>query len=168
MAQIKESFAVPWRDKVVDQMGMLSYRWQWFFNSLFERLYPLGVERSFDIANNQAAAADVTGLKFDKRGVSQAIIEFLVQRVTTGAGAVELIESGILIVTYNPTSEDWNLQAVSANTPDNSGVDFTITSSGQVQYTSSNETGTASISKLFYRSRTLAGKNTQYSATGGR
>lgn len=159
------NFIPPYRDLFLNSDGFLSRQWEWFVRTLWERLDPLGVERSFTIENNKSAHTDIAGLSFSSKSVSQAIIEFLVQRVTTGSGAVEYVESGILIATYNPTSDDWNLVSVSANTPDNSGVDFFITSSGQVQYTSSNiNTGTPSISSLFYRVRTLAGKNHQYSA----
>lgn len=130
---------------------------------LTQNAYAMGEERQFTIVNNQASAADITGLKFNKAGTTGAFVEFLVQRVTTGGGAVELTEIGVFSVIYEPTSNSWTLTEINVNNPDNSGVTFSITSTGQVQYTSTNETGTASISSLFWRARTFAGKNRQFS-----
>jgi hypothetical protein len=168
MAIVRDSIEVPYRDPVVEPTGLLSQIWISFYRALFDRVYPLGVERQFSLVNNQATPADITDLKVNSRAVSQATVDFLVQRVTTGVGAVELIESGSFILTYNPTAEDWNISLTNINSPDNSGVDFTVTASGQVRYTSSNETGTASISRVVWRMRTLAGKSSQYSSSGAR
>ena len=168
MAISSESFDLPVRERIADAGSIVSSVWASFFRSIYDRLYPLGIERTFTIVNNTAAPADITGLKVNARGVSQAFVEFLVQRVTTGGGAVELIESGSFNLTYNPTAEDWNITLTQINVPDNSGVDFTVTATGQVQYTSSNVAGTASISRMFWRMRTLAGKSSQYSSQGAR
>ncbi len=168
MALPQRSSEVPFRDKLLEVDGLLSQTWFWFFRSLYETLFPLGVESSFELNNNQSGAADVIGLKFNSRGTSQAIVEFLVQRVTTSTGATELIETGSFIVSYNPTAQDWNISLTNINSPDNSGVDFTITSSGQVQYTSSNITGTPQISRVVWRARVLAAKSAVYSSQGAR
>lgn len=168
MAIPKNTFDVPYKDPVQDISGLLTTSWEWFFRSLWERLYPLGIERSFDIANNVSGATDITGMKFSSNGVSQVHIDFLVQRVTTGGSAVELIESGFFIISYKPTSQTWAITLVEINHPSNSGVDFTVTADGQIQYTSTNEAGTASISKLYWRARTIGGKNQQYSVVGKR
>lgn len=167
MAILKESFDVPYESTMLED-GRLTDVWRWFFRRLWERVYSIGSEQVFDIVNNQSSAADITGMIFNKTGVSQAFVDFLVQRVTTGGGAVELIETGILVCSYNPTADDWNINVLNIDTPDDSGVTFSITSAGQVQYTSTNEGGTASISKLFWRARTLAGKNSSYSVIGAR
>lgn len=168
MATPSNSLDVPFRDRVVDAAAILTETWSQFMRSIYDRLYPLGVEKSFTIVNNQVLAADIEGLQVTSRAVSQAVVEFLVQRVTTGTGAVELIEAGSFILSYNPTANDWNISLTTINVPDNSGVDFTVDSSGQVQYTSTSVGGTASISKMFWRMRTLAGKNAQYSGQGAR
>lgn len=164
MATPSRSFSAPHRERVLDENGFLSRSWEWFIRLVWERLEPLGSEKTIEIANNQSSAADVTGLIFRREFVTQATVEYLVQRVTTSTGATELIESGIFICAYRPSSESWDLDSVSGDAPDDSGVTFSITAAGQVQYTSSNITGTASISRLFYRARTMAGKNAQYSA----
>lgn len=168
MAISQESLSVPYNDRAVDKEGFLSNIWTSFWQSLFDRIYPLGVENSFQLVNNQSAPADVTGLKVNSRAVSMAIVEFLVQRVTTSTGATELVEAGSFILSYNPTANDWNISLTNINAPDNSGVDFTVTATGQVQYTSTNISGTASISRVVWRMRTLAGKSAQYSSQGTR
>lgn len=168
MAIAQESLSVPYNDRSVDKEGYLSDIWTRFWQSLFDRVYPLGVENSFTLANNQSAAADIEGLKVNSRAVSMAIVEFLVQRVTTSTGATELIEAGSFILSYNPTANDWNISLTNINAPDNSGVDFTVTALGQVQYTSTNITGTASISRVVWRMRTLAAKSALYSSQGAR
>lgn len=168
MANLNNSFEVPYRDALNDERGFLARTWDWFFREVQRRLYALGDEKQFTIVNNQSTPADVTGLRFNKGGVSQAVFEYLIQRVTTGGSAIELIESGILIFVYRPTDDDWEIVVVNEEMPDDAGVDFTVTTDGQVQYTSSNESGNASISTLFYRARTIAGKNTQYSIMGAR
>lgn len=168
MATPSDSFDVPYSSTVIDKTLMLTAGWVNFFRSLYDRLMPLGIERSFQIPNNIASAADVESLKVNARSVSQAIVEFLVQRVTVGVGATEVIESGSFMLTYNPTSADWQYTPVLINLPDDSGVDFTVTTDGQVQYTSSNITGTGSISRVVWRMRTLAGKSSQYSSQGTR
>jgi hypothetical protein len=139
-----------------------------FFRAIWERLSALGSEQTFKIENNKSSATDVTVLKFDSRGISQAVIEYLIQRITTGDDAVELLESGILIAVYKPTSDSWALVEVDVDHPSDSGVTFSITSSGQIQYTSSDVAGTPEISRLVYRVRTLAGKHNSYSQVGAR
>lgn len=167
MADIKESLEVPYKTPMLEG-GFLNHLWSWFFRAVQERLRPLGIESFFDLANGQASAADIDGLNFDSGTVSQATIDYLVQRVTTSTGATEEIESGILIATYNPTSEDWNLHAVDENNPDDAGITFSITSEGQVQYTTDTITGTASISRIVWRARTLSAKHSTYSRQSNR
>lgn len=164
MAEIENSFKAPFRDLIIDSNGFVSRVWQWFFRIIQTRIYPLGVEKSFTLLNNQVSASNITGMVFNKSGITFAIVEYLVQRVTTGAGAIEKIESGVLLYTYRPTSDDWVQNILSEHSPVDAGIVFSITSLGQVQYTTTNETGTESISNIFYRSRTISGKNIQYSS----
>jgi hypothetical protein len=157
------SVTVPYQDAVVDKKDLLITRtWSFFFRSIQAALDPLGVEQYFTLVNNQSVAADIDGLKFDLAKVGQVTVDYLIQRVTTGGGATELIETGTLYAAYKPTSNDWFL----INVPSSAGITLSITSSGQIQYTSTNVTGTASISKLTFRARTLAAKNSQYSSAG--
>lgn len=151
----------PLKNKI-HQDGFVERAWGVFFSELERRLSPYGVEKYAELSNNQIAAANVDGLVFNKAKVGAAFVDYLIQRVTTGVDATELIEVGTFEVCYRPTSDDW----VIYNDPISAGVTLTITATGQIQYTSSIITGTASISKLTYRARTLAAKNSEYSEAG--
>jgi hypothetical protein len=157
---------IPDFEKIVDMSGFLSARWRDFFQLMIDIISPLGVEKYFEIANNQFEAANVTGLKVNSLKTSQAIVDYLIQRITTGTNPVELLESGTFHLVYRPTDEAWVKLAYGSPGPDTSGVTLTVTADGQVQYTSTLVDGTASISKLIYRMRTLSGKNTQQSSAG--
>lgn len=89
-------------------------------------------ETSFSLANNQAAAVNVTGLAF-----SNAVRSF------DSLVSVEIDASSDLFEVFKLSGirrgADWQMSIES--TGDNSIVNFTITSSGQVQYTSGNYAG---------------------------
>lgn len=168
MASLQQTFDIPFKTIMLESGGLLTPAWISFFRSLYERVFTLGVEKSFDIVNNQAGVADITGLRFDHRGVSQVAIDYLIQRVTTSTGAVEKIETGIFLLAYKPTANTWSKVVIGTAGPDTSGVTITVTALGQVQYTSTNVAGTAHISRMVWRARTLAGKHSSYSAVGTR
>lgn len=239
---------VPTRDRVVDENGLLTDNWQRYFRFNKDSLDPLGTEKYFAITNNVSSGSpeNITYLALNSARVSHAIIEYIIQRVTTGSGATEIVSSGSFECVYKPTSQNWEIQnydmpnagsftaatddtctrvshgmklgqivqlsssgtlpaGLSANTnyyvvpltadtfklstslanaksgtfvditstgsgthtiTPNPGVFFSITSAGQVQYYSSNITGTASISKMSFRIRVLSVKNYQYSWVG--
>lgn len=111
-------------------------------------------ETLFTIANNISAPADITGLLFDKTVVGSAIITYWIKRYTTGAGATNLTEAGTMIATWDLATSTWKLIPGPAG-PDYAGVDFTITSAGQVKYVSSNITGTANTSKMKFKATSM-------------
>lgn len=159
-------FKVPYKDALVGDDGLLTRPWEVFFRLITSALDPLGIEKFFTLENNISSAKDLTGLNFNYEGVSFAIVEFFIQRVTTGTGATELITSGIFHVVYKPTTNAWELTVIGTPGPSVSGITFSITAAGQVQYTSTNITGTSSISKMSYRARTISGKSSTYSVVG--
>jgi len=159
---MQKTLQTPIQTPLTDNQGKLTRPWEDYFRDLTSVVVLLGTERSFQLNNNQAAAADVTGLKFSYKSVSQVTIDYLIQRVTTGGGAQELIETGQFYLAYKPTSDTWVL----SGGPTTAGVTLSVSSAGQVQYTTSNITGTASISKITYRARSLAAKNSLYSEMG--
>ena len=154
----------PFRESISSRDGFISPAWTSYFSILTQLVSPLGSERSFTITNNQAVAADIEGMSFSAKTVSQAVVDFYIQRVTDSN---EEITSGTFHATYLPASVDWALTMMGTPGPDAIGLTFSITDSGQVQYTSTNVTGTITISKITWRARTLAAKNSQYSVMGG-
>jgi len=154
-----KSLNPPYENPTVEKTGFLTVAWQNFFRSLFDRLFPLGIEQTAVLLNNQATAVDMTGLQFDYRKVNQAIVEYVIQRITGPTlSPTELIQTGCFAVVYKPVAGTWNIVSIGSTGPDAAGITFSITTGGQVQYTSSNMTGTANISKITYRARTLSAK----------
>lgn len=150
----------PFDQQVSNRDGYVSPEWTTFFGGLTNLLNPLGQEKSFQLKNNLAVAEDVEGLSFTSKTVSQAVVEFYIQRVTD---TNEIITSGCFHLAYKPSANSWSLVMIGTPGPDSSGITFSVTAGGQVQYTSSNVTGVISISKITWRARTLAAKNSLYS-----
>jgi hypothetical protein len=90
-------------------------------------------ETSFSASNNQSAAANVTGFVFSNAGVRsfQALVSVAID--ATGDLNEEFVLNGI------QKASSWEMTAMSRG--DDSGVVFSITTGGQVQYTSTNVSG---------------------------
>ena len=98
-------------------------------------------ETSFSAANNQVAAADVTGLAFANGTVRsfESLVSVFIDADT------DLYEVFTLKGIQKGASWDMSVES----TGDTSNITFTITSAGQVQYTSGNETGFVSNTMKF-------------------
>jgi hypothetical protein len=152
------SFQIPFRDKMNDDRGFLVRSWEDFFKYLKDIVDPLGLEKSFTILNNQSVAVKFDGLVLNKNITRQAFIDYFIQRISN---SVELIETGILRAVYLPTSNTWIIANMGGSGPATSGITFSINSSGEILYTSTNAAGTFTVSKLTVRVRTMFGKNLQ-------
>lgn len=108
-------------------------------------------ELSFTLANNQTTWADITGLVLPAGKIGM-LIDYTIQRVTTSTGAVELIETGRISVSKLSAS----CRLTTLPSDEDAGISFDVTSAGQVQYKSTNITGTPSISKITFKIRTLS------------
>lgn len=102
---------------------------------------------SFNVANSVAVAANVTGASFDSSQVRSAIISYSAYRSTT---TNELSECGQIYITYSSLSATWDL---SQNYTGSSGLVFTITPGGQIQYTSSTVAGLSYAGKLKFSAK---------------
>lgn len=99
------------------------------------------VETSFSAANNQAVAADVTGLLF-----APATVRGFKALVTVSIDATsDLFETFELIGVNKGSSFDMAVSSVG----DDSGLVFSITAAGQVQYTSTDIAGFVSNTVKF-------------------
>jgi hypothetical protein len=112
----------------------------------------IGPETLITIANNQAVAANVPTFVLNSALIRSAVAEYYVHRVTTGP-ANEIAEAGSLYFLYNDTTNSWTIAQV-GNNVGNTGMEFTITPAGQVQYTSSNLSGTHT-GRMKFRVRVL-------------
>lgn len=96
---------------------------------------------SFSLANNQSVAANVTGLAFANGTVRSARVNY---SVTVDATS-DLYEAGILELVQR--GSDWNIARRTSG--DDSLVDFDVTTSGQVQYTTPAYSGFVSATIKF-------------------
>lgn len=157
------SFTPRYDAELVDEKNLLTRVWQTFFRKLTDALNFLGDEYNFALTNNLAVAASITNLRFDKSYTSQAVVDYVIQRWTTSVG---LFQSGCFHAVYQPDTADWALVPIGTAGPDVSGITFTITAAGQVQYTSTNIAGTTKLSRIVFRVREIAAKSSLYSKVG--
>lgn len=151
-----KTLLVPNTEQLVDKMGAATRYFELFLRNVLDLLLPLGSEFSLNLENNIASATDILGLTFKKESEIQAFIEYVIQRTSTSG---QLIESGILRVVYLPFTDSWSIGAAIPSGPHSSGLTFSITSAGQVQYTSTNYANQNKF-KISMRVRKLTGKNT--------
>jgi DNA-binding ferritin-like protein len=105
---------------------------------------PVGdiAQTNFSFENNQSAAANVTGLVFDNLSVRSFVAEVAVERDTSSEAFI-----------FHGVNINGNFSMSQESVGDDAGVEFTITSSGQIQYTSTN--GVAGTIKFRARSLTF-------------
>ena len=98
-------------------------------------------ESSFSMANNQASPADVTGFAF-----AAGVVRSFDAHVSVSIDATtDKFETFRLMGVQNASGFTMSVEAVG----DDSGVAFTVTSSGQIQYTSTNNAGFSSATIKF-------------------
>jgi len=90
------------------------------------------VQTSFDIANAQTASQDVTGLIFNSASARSAVIDYSIYRVSD-AQVSGNTETGQIHVVYD-NNVGWSMGIT--DIVGNSGVTFSITPAGQIQYQS--------------------------------
>jgi hypothetical protein len=104
------------------------------------------------ISNNQSAATNVAGLFFNTASVRGAIVEYTIYRNTTGIGATELVETGSMCLGYKSVAGTWTLSILGGG---GAGVTFSVLNTGQVQYTSTDITGSSYSGTIKFRARAL-------------
>jgi len=92
---------------------------------------------SLTIANGQASALSLSGLLYDFNTYVGVIIAFRLRRKTDSN---TLLDVGELFLAYNDVAANWRIRQF--NSMDSTGVEFSITSGGQVQYVSDTLAGT--------------------------
>lgn len=102
---------------------------------------------SFTIANNQSSVANVTGCSFDTATVRSAIIQYSIYR---SSSTTEMSEAGHIYATYKSTAGTWEIAQSYVGT---SGVTFTMTNAGQLQYVSTNFGGTGYVGKMKFSAK---------------
>lgn len=90
------------------------------------------LETSFNIANSQATDADVTGLVFNTGSVRSTVVQYAVYRISDSNPSGKA-ETGEMHILYD-NNDGWSLGL--GGVIGNSGVSFSITAGGQIQYQS--------------------------------
>ena len=98
------------------------------------------------LSNNVATPTSITGLLFDSGTVRSAVIQYFLEVDAD----TNYYESGQIFLTLN--AGGWDV--VRTTFADDTGIEFTITAGGQVQYTSPNFTGFVSSEMRFRASVT--------------
>jgi len=90
------------------------------------------------LANGQAVAANLAGLVFNKASYYGARIGYHLSRFTDTGGS-EKCSMGVLTAIYSPKADSWDVveEVAAGHDAVDHGVVFSITSAGQIQYTSS-------------------------------
>jgi hypothetical protein len=117
-------------------------------------IYVVDGDTSFTIANNQSSAANVTGLLIDGASTRSFILDYSIYRQTATALS-GVAQVGQLRGVYNTQSASWFMSDDFSG--QNAGVTFSILSSGQIQYTSTNIAGTSYVGTLKYAIRKTFG-----------
>jgi hypothetical protein len=114
------------------------------------------LQTTFNVSNNVITGTNVTGLSFNTGLVRAAFIQYSIYRVSTSNPSGQS-EGGIMIAVYDnsaSTGNKWSLTQGPTN--GNAGVLFTMTDSGQLQYTAS-DIGTPGYSGVMkFKATTLA------------
>jgi hypothetical protein len=104
---------------------------------------------TFSLTNNQAVAANITGLLFSTSSVRSATISY---SIYISSSTTEIAENGRLYLNYKPSAGTWN---VSREADEDAGVVLTITNAGQVQYTTTNIGGTGYLGQIKFKAETF-------------
>lgn len=107
------------------------------------------LETTAAIANNITTFTSIPGFNFSTSEVRAINAEYIVER-TTSSPSAKLVESGYIEGYYDGTS--WG---ISIRSTGDAGIELNITSSGQIQYKSSNLVGTGYVGTIKFLASTI-------------
>lgn len=112
-------------------------------------------QTTFTVGNNIAVFTDIAGLSFNTGEVRGSTIEYTIYRYSDSFPSGNA-ESGTLTIVYDNNAAPgslWSMTGYGIN--GYAGVTFTITDLGQVQYKSTNITGTNYAGNMHFRAKSL-------------
>lgn len=122
------------------------YSW---FNLLRDAIWVNYIkETSFTVPSVQASPTSIPTLAFSKLVENSAIIDVYTRRKTDSE---ERVSTGSLLVQYRSVGDYWDI--IDQVSGDDDLMEFTITSSGQVQYTADALAGGSYTGTMLFRSR---------------
>lgn len=113
-------------------------------------------QTSFTIQNNISVATDVAGLSFNTGQVRSAIVEYSVYRISTAAPSGHAEAGSMNIVYDNSAAPGSKWSIVAGPTNGIAGVMFSITDTGQFQYTSTDIGAPGYNGVMKFRAKTLS------------
>lgn len=113
----------------------------------------------YEMIANVNTNVDLPNLVFPTSDVRSAEIAYAVYRQSDNPGVADNIkvESGIISIAYNPNNpvtNKWNISQTS-NDPNDTGVSFSITDVGQVQFSSTLQAGSNYEGRITYQAKAL-------------
>lgn len=102
------------------------------------------------ISNNVSVFTSIPGFSFSTASVRAIECSYIVERTTTSP-AQKFVESGTIIGNYD--GANWT---IASNFVGDAGVTFSISAAGQLQYKSSNITGSSYIGTIKFRAKTIS------------
>ncbi len=114
------------------------------------------LETTFTIDNDNSSADNVTGLAFNTGQVRSAEVSYSIYRLSD-ANPSGNVEAGVMFAVYDndaASGSKW-LLAMGNITGPGAGVNFTITDTGQVQYTSTDIDDTGYSGEMRFRAKTI-------------
>lgn len=114
------------------------------------------LETTFTINNNVSTLTNINGLVFDPGTVRAANVDYAIYRISNSNPSGQA-ETGTIYLVYDdsaPSNAKWQLAQKFEGT--NSGVNFSITDGGQIQYTSNDIGSIGYIGSIKFRARTLS------------
>lgn len=102
--------------------------------------------QNFVMTSNVNTNVPIPNLSFPVSAVQGAVVFYGVNRGSTGAGAEQISQSGILIINYDPTQSPGNLWQINdefaASSSDGAQISFSVSDVGQLQFSTTAITGT--------------------------
>lgn len=105
-----------------------------------------------NVANAISSPTNINFLLFDTSTVRAANVDYSIYRKTDSFPS-GYAETGTIFIVFDDNLNSWELSQRSTG---NSGIAFSITSTGQFQYTSTDMTGTNYVGSLRFRAKALA------------
>ena len=102
------------------------------------------------IADNQSSAANITGLSFNTATASGFRAVYYVTRTSSNG---TITEFGQLFGVFNSQSATWTMNKFGS--AGDAGITFTITSAGQIQYTTTNHGGSSYSGSIKFKAESL-------------
>jgi uncharacterized protein YjbI with pentapeptide repeats len=99
------------------------------------------------INNNVTTFTNISGFNFDTAEVRTINAEYIIKR-TAVSPAANLVESGFIQGNFDGTN--WNMVRRQVG---DAGIEFDITPAGQVQYTTTNLTGSSYAGSIIFRAK---------------